>query len=211
MTGFYDRYCAPALVSFACSLKPIAMQRAKVVPQASGRVLEIGFGSGHNLPYYDHSKVAALVALEPDGAMRARAKKRLAASPLKVEMLALKAERIPLDAASVDAIVMTYTLCTISDPTRALAEMRRVLKPGGALLFCEHGLAPDARVARRQNQFNRVWGKIAGGCNLNRDIAGLIAGAGFDVARKESMYLPGTPRTLGFNIWGVARPAPLAS
>lgn len=206
MTGFYDRYCAPALVSFACSLKPIAKQRAKIVPQARGRVLEIGFGSGHNLPYYDHSRVTALIALEPDEGMRARAKKRLAASPIKVEMLGLEAERIPLDAASVDTIVMTYTLCTIPDAPRALAEMRRVLKPEGALLFCEHGLAPDDRVARRQNRFNGVWGKIAGGCNLNRDIAALITRGGFEFARKDSMYLPGTPRILGFNIWGSARP-----
>ncbi len=207
MTGFYARFCEPALVSFACSLKPIARQRAKIVPKAAGRVLEVGFGSGHNLPYYDESKVTALLALEPSEAMRARARKRIAASPLKVEMLGVEAEAIPLDAASVDTIVMTYTLCTIPDAPRALAEMRRVLKPEGRLLFVEHGLAPDAGVARWQNRLNDVWGKIAGGCRLNRDIAGLTTRGGFAIEAPQSMYLPGTPRVLGYNIWGAARPA----
>lgn len=205
--NFYQSVCEPALVSFACSLKPIARQREKIVPLASGRVLEIGFGSGHNLPYYDPSRVTALLALEPSEGMRARAKKRLAASPLRVEMLGLEAEQIPLDAASVDSIVMTYTLCTIQDAPRALAEMRRVLKPEGRLFFTEHGLAPDEGVARWQNRLNGAWRSIAGGCNMNRDIAGLIASAGFAFDSRSTMYLPGTPKILGFNVWGAARAA----
>lgn len=198
MTSFYQRHIEPALVSLACGARPIAKVRREVVPYAAGRVLEIGFGSGHNLPYYDQTKIERLYALEPSEEMRARAARRLERSPLDVEILGLKAEQIPLDAASVDAVVMTFTLCTIPEPRRALAELRRVLKPGGALYFAEHGLAPDVGVARWQSRLNGVWGKLAGGCHLNRDISALIAEAGFRPEAVAADYLPHAPKFASF-------------
>lgn len=203
--NFYQRHIEPALVSLACAAKPIARQRRKIVPRAHGVVLEIGFGSGLNLPFYDAARVEKLYALEPSEGMRRRAARRLADTPLKVELLDLPGERIPLDAASVDSALITYTLCTIPDVAAALAEIRRVLRPGGEMYFCEHGRAPDPGVARWQDRLNGVWGAIGGGCNLNRDIPGLLRHNGFHLASLEEMYLPGTPKFAGYNYWGTAK------
>lgn len=205
--NFYQRHIEPALVSFACSQKPIARQREKIVPRAHGVVLEVGFGAGHNLPFYAPEKVDKLYALEPSEGMRRRAATRLAETPLEIELLDLPGEKIPLDAAGVDCILITYTLCTIPDVAAALGEMRRVLKPGGEMYFCEHGRAPDPGVARWQNRLNGVWGAIGGGCNLNRDIPGLLRGGGFSITGLEEMYLPGTPKFAGYNYWGTATAA----
>ena len=205
--NFYQRHIEPAVVSFACGLKPIARQREKVVPKAAGVVLEIGFGSGLNLPYYDAGRVERLYALEPSTEMRKRADKRVAASPLSIEFLDLPGEKIPLENASADCVLITYTMCTIPDVAAALEEMRRVLKPGGEMIFCEHGRAPDPGVAKWQDRLNGVWGAVAGGCNLNRDIPGLVRAAGFEIDAMEEMYLPGTPKFAGYNYWGSARAA----
>jgi len=203
--GLYRRYIEPALVSAACSTKPIAKQRAKIAPRASGTVLEVGFGSGHNLPFYDASKVDRLYALEPSEGMRRRAAGRVAQSTIPIEFLDLPGEDIPLDAGSVDTALVTYTLCTIPDAAKALAGVRRVLKPGGVLYFCEHGKAPDAGVAKWQDRINGVWGRIAGGCNLNRDIPAMLRSADFAIEDLEEMYLPSTPKIAGYNYWGSAR------
>jgi len=203
----YRRYVEPALVSLACSAKPVAKQREKIVPLAKGDVLEVGFGSGHNLPYYDAEKVTRLYALEPSMEMRKRAAKRAAAFPMAIDYLDLPGEEIPLDAASVDTVLVTYTLCTIPDVLKALGGMRRVLKPGGELLFCEHGRAPDPGVAKWQDRLNGVWGMIGGGCNLNRDVPAILQNAGFQPQRLEQMYLPSTPKFAGYNYWGVATAA----
>lgn len=202
--SFYQRHIEPRLVSFACGLKPIARQRAKIVPRAHGVVLEVGFGSGHNLPFYAAERVEKLFALEPSEGMRRRARGRLAETPLDVELLDLPGEKIPLAAASVDSVLITYTLCTIPEVAKALGEIRRVLKPGGEMFFCEHGRAPDPGVARWQDRLNGVWGAIAGGCNLNRDIPGLLRNSGFMISGLEEMYLPGTPKFAGYNYWGTA-------
>ena len=159
--------------------KPIAYQRRKIVPRARGRVLEIGFGAGHNLPFYDPSHVSHIWALEPSAEMRARAAERVAANAIALEFLDLPGEQIPLDDEDADTVLVTYTLCSIPDVQRALGEMRRVLKREGRLLFCEHGAAPDARVLRWQNRLTPLWKTIGGGCHLNRPIAPLIEGAGF--------------------------------
>jgi ubiquinone/menaquinone biosynthesis C-methylase UbiE len=204
--SFYHDHVLPRLLDLACGSPPIARQRAKVVPQARGRVLEIGMGSGHNLPFYDPEQVEVLWGLEPSHGMRARAKSHLRAAPIEVHWLDLPGERIPLADCSVDTVVMTYTLCTIPDWNVALAQMRRVLKPSGKLLFCEHGAAPDAGVRRWQDRLNSTWQKIGGGCNLNRDIPALLAQGGFRVTSMETMYLPKTPRFAGFNYWGEASP-----
>lgn len=205
--NFYQRHIEPALVSFACAQKPIGKQREKIVPRARGVVLEVGFGSGHNLPYFAADRVTRLYALEPSGEMRKRAARRVADSPLSIEFLDLPGEEIPLPDQSVDSVLVTYALCTIPDVGRALKRMRRVLKPGGELLFCEHGRAPDPGVAKWQDRLNGVWGAIGGGCNLNRAIPELIRDNGFRIADLETMYLPGAPKFAGYNYWGMAVPA----
>lgn len=202
--GFYDRHILPFLLNAAMSAKPITYQRRKVVPRAEGRVLEIGFGAGHNLPFYDPAKVTHLWALEPSKEMRARARDRVNASPIAVEFLDLPGEQIPLENDSADTVLVTYTLCTIPDVAAALSGMRRVLKPSGRMIFCEHGEAPDANVRRWQERITPIWKRIGGGCHVGRAIPSLIRAAGFRVDDLETMYLPGTPRFAGFNYWGSA-------
>jgi len=201
--SWYERNVLPFLVDFACGVKPVRRQRAKVVPRAQGRVLEVGIGSGLNVPYYDRTRVSAVVGLDPSGAMRRRAEQRIAEAGLQVEFIGLSAEKIPQPAASFDSVLITYTLCSIPDPLAALAEMRRVLKPEGRLIFCEHGRAPDDSVRRWQDRLTPLWRRIGGGCHLNRDIPALLADGGFDCADVETMYLPGL-RPLTYNFWGTA-------
>lgn len=201
--GLYDRYLLPKLLDFAMRQKPIMMQRQKVVPQAQGRVLEIGIGSGLNLGFYDRSRVAKLWGLDPSEELRRIAGERARAAGMDVEFLGLPGEQIPLEDASVDTVVSTYTLCTIPDVARALREMRRVLAPGGALVFSEHGRAPDESVARWQNRLDGMWGRVAGGCHLNREITALIRDAGFRIDALDTMYLPG-PRPFTYTFWGRA-------
>jgi SAM-dependent methyltransferase len=206
--NLWERYVVPPLISMACGVKPIWRQRQKVVPRASGVVLELGFGSGHNLEHYDRAKVTKVFALEPSPGMLARARKAAAAAPdLAVEILPEKAEDLSLGPASVDNVVVTYSLCTIPDPVSALEGARRALKPGGRLFFCEHGLAPDAEVQTSQRRIEPFWRPIAGGCHLCRDIPALIGQAGFRCDDLQTMYLPKTPPWAGFNYWGSAVPA----
>ena len=205
--GLYDKYFLPKFLDVACGSKPILKQREKVVPYCTGRVLEVGMGSGLNLPYYNPSKIDIVFGLEPAPAMVALAKPKADAVPFPVEFIDLPGEEIPLEDNSIDTVLLTYTLCTIPGAEAALAGMRRVLKPGGKLLFCEHGRAPDAAIEKWQNRINGAWRHIAGGCNVNRDIPGLIKASGFNITDMDSMYLPSTPRVLGFNYWGSAKKA----
>jgi len=205
--GLYDKYVLPKFLDVACGSKPILKQREKVVPHCTGRVLEVGMGSGLNLPYYNPSKIDIVFGLEPAPAMVALAKPKADAVPFPVEFIDLPGEEIPLEDNSIDTVLLTYTLCTIPGAEAALAGMRRVLKPGGKLLFCEHGRAPDAAIEKWQNRINGAWRHIAGGCNVNRDILGLIKASGFNITDMDSMYLPSTPRVLGFNYWGSAKKA----
>ena len=202
--GIYDRYVLPHLVNSSCSAKPVRYQRKKVVPNARGRVLEIGLGSGLNLPYYDSGKIDFVWGLEPSAGMRNKAKAAVAAAPFEVKWLDLPGEEIPLDNNSVDTVVLTYTLCTIADAVRALGQMKRVLKPGGEMLFSEHGAAPDANVKKWQDRINPLWKLFGGGCNVNRPIPELIEEGGFKLSNVETMYLPSTPKWVGFNYWGSA-------
>lgn len=204
--GFYNRYVLPRLLNLACGVEVVGRQRQKVVPLAAGRVLEIGIGSGLNLPFYDPARVELLIGLDPAEEMLAFARRAAEKMPFTVEFLAQEGERIPLEAASVDTVVVTYTLCTIPNAATALDGMRRVLKPGGRLIFCEHGRAPDAAVRRWQRRLNPLWNRIGGGCNLDRDIPGLLTAAGFRIETMDSMYLPRTPRFAGFNYRGTATP-----
>ncbi len=202
--GFYADRILPHFINCACGVKPVRKQREKVVPQAEGRILEIGIGSGLNLEFYNPAKVEMLWGLEPSPGMRRKARPRVEAAPFPIAWLDLPGEEIPLDDASADTIVMTYTLCTIPDWRAALQQMRRVLRPGGKLLFSEHGAAPDADVRRWQDRINPIWNKIGGGCNLNREIPRLIGEGGFDMRELQSMYVPSTPRVAGYTYWGHA-------
>lgn len=158
------------------------------------------------MPYYDKARVSRIIALDPALELHPLARERIAQAGLDVELLALSAEKIPLPDASVDTVLMTYTLCTIPDPLAALKEMRRVLAPGGRLLYCEHGRAPDASVRRWQERLQPLWGKVAGGCHLGRDIPALLQEAGFVLPDLHTRYLPG-PRPFTFHYWGEALPA----
>jgi ubiquinone/menaquinone biosynthesis C-methylase UbiE len=202
--SLYSKYVLPRIVDYTCRARPTMRQRRKIVPRASGKVLEIGIGSGLNLPFYDPSLVAKVWGLEPSPEMISMASAAAAQAPFEVEFIEAGCESIPLGNGSVDTILLTYTLCTIPESEPALREIARVLKPGGRLLFCEHGVAPDAGVRRVQNLVNPVWRRLGGGCHLNRDIVGLIQMAGFEVTGLESMYIPGW-RPASFNYWGTAQ------
>ena len=201
--SFYAERVLPHLIDLACSTRPQQKQREKVVHLAEGDVLEIGIGSGLNLPYYDSGKVRKIFGLEPSAGMRRKAQPMVESSDIEVEFIDLPGEQIPLENDSVDTVLVTYTLCSIADAVTALEGMRRVLKPRGRLIFCEHGRAPDESVRRWQNRLNPPWRRMAGGCNMNRDIPALLQTGGFEITMDERMYLPG-PRILNYNFWGIA-------
>ena len=201
--GWYEEHVLPRFINLACSTKPTRKQREKIVPLARGDVLEVGIGSGLNLPYYEQDKIRKIWGLEPSEGMRRLAEKKLVDSTLDLEFIDLPGEEIPLADNSVDTVVVTYTLCTIPDVGKALEGMRRVLKKDGCLLFTEHGQAPDEDVRRWQRRLNPAWSFVAGGCNINRDIPKLITDAGFRLDNDERMYIPG-PRVLSYNYWGRA-------
>lgn len=203
--GLYERHVLPWLVHMACRTTPAMRQREKIVPLATGTVLEIGFGSGLNLPSYRPEAVDTIYALEPSAGMWGLAEEAIAESPLRVEPVEASAESVPLPSRSIDTVLATYTLCTVPDVEAALAEVERVLRPGGRLLFCEHGEAPDRGVRRWQRRLNPVWKLFSGGCHLDRPIPTLLEKAGFRIDDLSTMYLPGW-KLAAFNFWGSARP-----
>jgi ubiquinone/menaquinone biosynthesis C-methylase UbiE len=203
--GFYSEKIVPRLVTCACGTKPILKQREKVVPLVSGAVLEIGMGAGHNLPYYDTQRVSSVVGIDPCRTSWSLAQPRAQGLGVPLDFVEGSAEVMPLEDAQFDSVLMTFSLCTIPNAQVALAEIYRVLKPGGQLVFCEHGQAPDATVAKWQNRINPLWCRLLGGCNLNRPILDWIERSGFMLQSVDQMYLPGTPRIAGFNVWGTAQ------
>jgi SAM-dependent methyltransferase len=207
MVWLYDRYVVPWLLNCVCSASPITHQRAKIVPDAKGRVLELGMGSGLNLPFYDRGKISSLAGLEPSEPLRRMALVTAGREGLPVEITAGRAEAMPYQTGEFDTVVCTFTLCSVQNAAAVLAEARRVLKPDGRFLFCEHGLAPDDGVVKWQRRIEPVWKAIAGGCHLTRPVAASIAAAGFRVETCSTMYLPGTPHWAGWNEWGSAAPA----
>jgi ubiquinone/menaquinone biosynthesis C-methylase UbiE len=200
--NLYTRYILPRLLHLVMQNKALLRYRQDVVAMARGRVLEIGIGSGLNLPFYP-PQVAHLYGVEPSLALLNIARQRTASVPFPVQLLQQSAEALSLAEASIDTVVMTWTLCTIPDAAAALREMRRVLKPHGRLLFAEHGLAPDARVAVWQRRLTPLWKPIAGGCHLDRPIAGMISTAGFTMTALQTTYLKG-PRPWTYLYWGQA-------
>ena len=202
--NIYEKYVLPKFLNCACGSTPIEYQRKKIVPKAKGLILEIGIGSGLNLPFYDKSKVEKFWGLDPSEELSLMAKEKSEELGLKINFLSCGAENIPLPDDHIDNAVVTYTMCTIPEVLAANKEIIRILKPNGKLLFCEHGLSPDKKISKWQSRINPIWGKIAGGCHLNRDIPKILNDSGFDIIEMEEMYLPNTPKFAGYNYWGTA-------
>jgi ubiquinone/menaquinone biosynthesis C-methylase UbiE len=200
----YQRRVLPCLLHLSMRQKQLVPYRKRVISAAEGKVLEIGIGSGLNFPLYG-TTVTSVIGLEPSPDLLRMARPRASAAAVSIALVDASAEAIPLDTESVDTVVMTWTLCTIPNAPRALAEIRRVLRPGGALLFVEHGRAPEPGVARWQDRLDPLWSRIAGGCHLNRKIDDLIAGNGFRIEALMNARLPG-PRTHTFLYEGSAKP-----
>ncbi|HVY58437.1 MAG TPA: class I SAM-dependent methyltransferase [Xanthobacteraceae bacterium] len=194
--GFYADWLAPRLCDFAMRNARLAPYRRRVVTAAEGRVLEIGIGSGLNLSLYG-ANVERVFGLDPSPVLIEKAAQAGKRAGARVELLRASAERIPLESRSIDTIVMTWVGCSIPDVETALAEMRRVLKPGGSMLFVEHGRSPEARVARWQDRLDPVWRRISGGCHMNRQIDISLRRSGFRIERLETGYMPG-PKLLTF-------------
>jgi ubiquinone/menaquinone biosynthesis C-methylase UbiE len=202
--GFYNNRILPFLIHLSMRQRQLAAYRSRVIPAASGRVLEIGIGSGLNMPFYA-TTADRIIGLDPSPKLLAMARDAQRERPVPVELIESSAEAIPLSDRSVDTVVTTWTMCSIPDVHRALGEMRRVLKPGGRLLFVEHGRAPDLSVRRWQDRLTPAWRCIGGGCHLNRAIGELIEGAGFGIERLDTGYMRG-PKPMVFMYEGSARP-----
>ena len=202
--SLYEKYVLPKFLNCACGSKPVARQREKVVPLAEGKVLEIGIGSGLNLPFYDKTKVDEIWGLDPSEELSEMARTVAIQEGMEVNFISSGAEEIPLPDDHFDSVLITYTMCTIPEVIRANTEIRRVLKNQGKMIFCEHGAAPDDNIRKWQKRIDPFWGKIAGGCHLNRNIPELIRSAGFQIQTMDEMYLPSTPKFAGYNYWGVA-------
>jgi ubiquinone/menaquinone biosynthesis C-methylase UbiE len=203
--GLYDKYILPKFLNCACGSKPINYQRQKVVPLAKGKVLDIGIGSGLNIPFYNSDKIDKVIGIDPSHELIELAKELANDSKASIELVIGSAESIPYPDNFFDTVLVTYTMCTIPNVAIANKEMWRVLKDDGRLIFCEHGLAPDKKISKWQNRIDPVWGKIAGGCHLNRDIQKLITDAGFSFESLDKMFIPNTPKFAGYNYWGIGK------
>jgi len=205
--GVWNKLVVEPLISCACGTKPIRKQREKVVPLAEGRVLEIGCGAGTNFEYYDFSKVTHVDAVEPAAGMLKRARKKATELGLEEEQVTFSnsgAEALSLDNNSIDTAVITFVLCTIPDWQAALTEARRVLKPDGKVVFTEHGLSPDEKVAKWQRRIEPAWKVLAGGCHVTRDVQKMFLDSGFELDDPQTMYVPG-PKFASYMTWGSAR------
>jgi ubiquinone/menaquinone biosynthesis C-methylase UbiE len=200
--GLYRDQVLPRIVDLAMRGSEVEEVRARVTGGLDGEVLEIGFGSGLNIPFYP-AELTHVWAVDPAAVGRKLAAKRAAACAVPIEYIGLDAERLPVDDASADHVLSTWTLCTIPDPMVALAEIIRVLRPGGAFHFVEHGRSPDAKVARTQDRLNPLQRRVFGGCNLNRPIDHLVTASGLELTRLETYYMKG-PRAMEYTFEGIA-------
>lgn len=205
--SFYARRVLPELIGCACRTRALTRQRAKLIPRANGEVLELGIGAGANLPFYDPVWVSGVHGVDPSPELRAKAADAPRPPGLPLHLEHGTAEALPYPDGRFDTVVTTFTLCSVRDPAAALRDARRVLKPGGRLLFCEHGLAPDRSIARWQRRLEPVWSAMAGGCRLTRDVAAELKPAGFRPGRLESRYLRKAPKLVGWITTGEAAPA----
>lgn len=205
MSGWWDRHVVPRLIGCACRQPAIMHDRAKVIPSASGDVLELGCGGGANLQLYDWYKVRSLSGIDPSPELLDAAQAELTQSGRSANFVPGIAEALPFASDCFDTVVTTFTLCSVQNTVAALSEARRVLKPGGRLLFAEHGLAPDAAPAKWQSRMEPMWKHIAGGCHLTRPVTSAISAAGFATDAPQGHYMKRTPRWLGWVEWGEAR------
>ena len=201
--GFYGDRVLPHVINVVMNTKQTRAMRERVCADLKGQVLEIGFGTGHNLPYLP-AGVTRLLAVEPSGRSVELARERIAASPIEVEVVGLDGQRLPVEDESIDAVLCTWSLCTIPDGIAAVREARRVLRPGGRFHFIEHGAAPDTKVRRWQDRLNPLQNRIGGGCNLNRDIAGIIEAGGLSITKLDRYYNAGEPKAFGAMYEGIA-------
>lgn len=204
--GYYDDRVLPHIINVVMNTKQTRRIRERVCGELKGEVLEIGFGTGHNLPYLPDT-VTRLLAVEPSARSVELARARIDGTPIEVEVIGLDGQRLPVDDASVDAVLCTWSLCTIPDAVAAVSEARRVLRPGGQFHFIEHGAAPDAGVRHWQDRLNPIQNRIGGGCNLNRDIAGIVEAGGMTISQLDRYYSPGEPKAFGSMYEGTATAA----
>lgn len=201
--SWYDQTILPRFIKCACANAKIAELRAQVVPLAEGRVFELGVGGGLNQPHYG-AKVTSFSGIDPSGKLLEYAREAAAERGWQADIRAGIGEEIPFADESFDSVVCTYTLCSVSDQAQVVREMRRILKPGGRLLFLEHGRSPDAGPAKWQNRIEPVWKNLMGNCHLTRGVFSAVEAGGFSVTRVGSRYVEGMPRWAGWTEWGVA-------
>ncbi len=204
MTSLYDKYVLPKIIDLACSQPPMTDLRQRYVSEARGDVLEIGIGSGLNLSHYSDA-VRSVTGVDPAAELTSKARERAEQVNMPVEVLGLSGESLPLEDNSVDSVVCTWTLCSIPNPYRAVAEMRRVLKPQGLMIFVEHGRSDEPHIVKWQRRIEPFWKKVGGGCHLTRRADDLLRDAGFNILQKETGYVPG-PKFAAFMIHGIAQP-----
>lgn len=204
LSNWYDEHVVPRLIRCACSGPAIMKIREKVVPLAEGNVFEIGCGGGINQGFYDTARITSYAGLDPSEKGLEFAREAAARKGWKADIRQGFGEEIPFADNTFDTVVCTYTLCSVGDQARTIGELRRILKPGGKLLFAEHGRAPDAGVAKWQDRIEPVWKRLAGGCHLTRPISTAIAGGDLAVHALGERYAPKTPRWAGWMEWGEA-------
>jgi len=200
----YDKYVLPKILSFACNSKPINYQRKKIIPSATGFVVELGVGAGANFRYYKHEKILKVIAIDPSSELNILAREEAKKYNIEIQILNQSAENIPFEDNSIDTVVSTYTLCSIPNPDQTMREVYRVLKPNGVFLFSEHGRSPDRFTVFIQDQVEFFYPFISGGCHCNRDIKKIISNSNLEFQSLDTTYLPGTQKFLGFNYWGTA-------
>ena len=201
--SLYEKYFLPKLLDFCCGMEGFQNKRSQIVPLAHGRILEIGIGSGLNFDHYNFDKVEEIIGVDPAVSSVAMARSRSSQYNSKISFIESSAESIDLPSNTFDCVVIGYSLCTIPDPLKALAEARRLMKPEGSLFFMEHGLAPEQNIQKWQHRLTPGWKKIGGGCNLNRDIENLISSSGFQFKSLNKKYIKG-PKIAAFQYYGEA-------
>ena len=203
--SWWERHMVPRMIGCACAQPQIMKARSRIVPQASGDVLELGCGGGINMAFYDPAKITSFSGVDPSPALLDRSREAAQAIGLNADIRGGIGEALPFDDASFDTVLITFTLCSVDNQAAVLSEMRRVLRPGGKALFLEHGSAPDADVRKWQRRIEPIWKRIGGNCHLTRDITAAYEKAGFTIAQGDNGYMPKSPRPFSWIEWGEAR------